>query len=135
MRELRSYVEDLNAHVDDLLEHLPMFEDALEQRFHLVLNEKKAMITSVLHELDQDPSNDENIKRYLKIIYRDDEVEKLNFQAWKRLCLQNEAVDASLLEHLEQAFSHMKEVLEHVAEGTDHLSSRNIRYVAPALYK
>ncbi|WP_022794692.1 hypothetical protein [Marinococcus halotolerans] len=135
MDDLRSYVTDLDRNVDDLLSRLPIFDDALEARFHLVLKEKKAMITTVLDELANEPSDDQKIKRCLKIIYRDDEVEKLNFQAWKRLCQQNQAVDASVLEHMEQTFSHMKEVLEHVAEGTDHLSARNIRYVAPALYK
>ncbi|MGY4690912.1 hypothetical protein [Salibacterium sp. K-3] len=123
--------------LSDLLELQYFRDDPLEIRFRLVLEEKKSTIEKLLSYLKEEEVPDySNLVEWVKIIYRNDEVEKLHFQAWKRICQQNNFLKEDKLEKMNHLFNNMSELLEDaLPEEEDFMREDHIPYVIPTLYR
>lgn len=88
-----------------------------------------------MNELEKNEPSKEHVIKWLKIIYRDDETAKLNFHSWKRICLQDETVNKETLDEMEGLLGHTKETLDELAEHTTYLTTQEMRFIAPPLYR
>ncbi|MFC3040596.1 hypothetical protein ACFOGI_10095 [Virgibacillus xinjiangensis] len=128
-----SKVKDLT---DRLLEHRYFPEDPLEERVHLILREKQDTLDKLLSYLkEEDVPQYSELVEWLKVIYRDDETEKLLFQSWKRICSQNKLLEEQTLQEMEELFNEMKEELEEaLPDEEDFMKEAHIPYIVPTFY-
>ncbi|WP_240377490.1 hypothetical protein [Bacillus piscicola] len=133
MYKALSKVKDLT---DRLLSHRYFPEDPLEERVHLILQEKQENLDKLLPYLaKEDVPQYSDLVEWLDIIYRDDETEKLIFQGWKRICSQNKLLEEQTLQEMERMFNEMKEELEEALPvEEDFMKDAHIPYVVPTLY-
>ncbi|WP_026702228.1 hypothetical protein [Salibacterium aidingense] len=123
--------------LSELIELQYFRDDPLEIRFRLVLEEKKSTIEKLLSYLkEEEMPVYSKLVEWVKIIYRDDEVEKLHFQGWKRICQQNNFLKEDKLEEMNDLFNKMSDTLEEaLPDEEDFLREDHIPYVIPTLYR
>lgn len=116
---------------------LPVWENPMEARYAEILEEKIITIKRTLEELKTDPSMNENIHKYLSIIYRDDETEMRLFEQWKRGLEQNQMLSQDILDELEDTMKRMKKELEKAVPSIEELAGgwEAMRIIVPALYR
>ncbi|MFC2946835.1 hypothetical protein [Virgibacillus sediminis] len=121
---------------DRMLQHRYFPDDPLEERVHLILQEKHEILGKLLSYLrEEDLPQYSDMIEWLKIIYRDDETEKLLFQSWKRICSQNHLLEEQILNEMEELFNEMKEELEKaLPDEEDFMKEAHIPYIVPTFY-
>ncbi|MFC4402412.1 hypothetical protein [Gracilibacillus xinjiangensis] len=135
--EITYHLRIVQGLAERVLDRMPVWENAMEERYVLLLKEKKEAIQIILDELKKNPVMNDEIHKNLNIVYKGDEAGKLLFEQWKRVAEQNNYVNKDELGQLEDYFEEMKKEL---TKAVTHLYEfaggwEKTRFIVPALYR
>ncbi|MBM7552001.1 hypothetical protein [Thalassobacillus pellis] len=134
---LRVHFQYVGKLAEELLEEADLTNTPLEYRYRTALREKETHVRKTLDLLKQKNHDPDNLLNAISIVYKSDEVEKLHFNGWKRLCQQNKTIKEEVLSKLETKFSRMKTELEEAVPYVKSIAKghKDSRIIVPALYR
>lgn len=135
--DLAYHLRIVQGLAERVMDQTPIWESPTEARYTKVLQEKIETIQQTLEELKKNPQSDKNIGEQLKIIYRDDEKEKLLFEQWKQIAGQSRLINKKELTELENNMKRMKTELEKAAPHVKELITdpEEVHAIIPELYR
>ncbi|SES16949.1 hypothetical protein SAMN04487944_12166 [Gracilibacillus ureilyticus] len=135
--EIAYHLRIVQGLAEQVLDRMPVWENTMEERYVLLLQEKKESIQIILDELMENPVMNEEIHKNLNIVYKGDEAGKLLFEQWKRVAEQNNYVNKDELNQLEDNFEEMKTELTKAVTPLYEFAGgwEKTRFIVPALYR
>lgn len=135
--EIAYHLRIVQGLADRVLQQMPVWENPMETKYTEVLEEKIINIDKALEELKKNPKMNQDIHKYLGVIYRDDKTGVRLFEQWKRGIEQNDLLDQDILDQLEKTIKRMKKTMEDVVPSIEELAGgwEKMRIIVPALYR
>ncbi|KAB8136785.1 hypothetical protein F9U64_09775 [Gracilibacillus oryzae] len=135
--EIAYHLRIVQGLADRVLDRMPVWENTMEERFTMLLQEKKEAIQIILNGLRETPEMNDEIHKNLHIVYKGDKAEKLIFEQWKRVAEQNNFVNSDELDWLEENFQEMKKELKEAVPSIHEFAGgwEKTRFIVPAQYR